>query len=404
MTKVSLKKIIIIYVLIILPIFDMVNGYFVVSGILSAGGFGSPSQIGRFFALIIFIIYIAREKINVYWLVIFLLCIISFEIHGTFYYQSFLGLISGITSAYKVFYLVISLVLFSKIINDEYDFLFFIKMLKLNLYIISGSIIFSFVFGVGNSTYGWGGGTKGFFSSGNSLGIYIGSLAILYLSLYKYKYVKRSEFYLFLIIPVSLLLLSSKTALLLSAIILIYWLFVSGFRYLIIPLFILLFSVYFNDIYKSLSILFEVIISRYNNSPDLFSFIASGRNEFVENAFSVFYKSEPSILRYLIGMGSFISYQNINSFHVVYDTLETDIFDMFFMYGIFGVLFYIGLFYYIFTYARCNKAILLSLLLLFSHSLIAGHVIFNGMSCVALLSILVISKYLRKRGYVKKNG
>ncbi|KAB1183219.1 O-antigen ligase family protein [Photobacterium damselae] len=403
MVTFSFKKIIIIYVLIFLPICDMVNGYLVVNGILTSGGIGSPSQIGRLVAIILFSIYIFKERINIYWLGGALLLLLLFEIHGALYLQSVIGFIFGVTNSYKIFYLITSLVVFSKIIDNRYYLIYFIKTLKINLYIVSGSIIIAFVFGIGNSTYGWGSGTKGFFSSGNSLGIYIGSLAILYLSLYRYKLMKDYEFYLFLIIPISLLFLSSKTALLLSAIILLYWLIVSRFRYLIIPLFILFISLYHNAILDKISVLFEVIISRYDNSADLFSFIASGRYGFVDNAFDIFYGSEPSILRYIIGMGSFVSYQNVDSLYVTYDTLETDFFDIFFMYGIFGVISYIGLYIYIYIYTKSNKVWVLSLSLLFMHSLIAGHVIFNGMSCVALLSIFILSKYLKEFYVVKKN-
>lgn len=400
----NLRKIILIYLFILLPLIDMVNGYLVINKIISEGGAASPSQIGRMLAIILIFYYFLLEKIAITKIFIFTIFFLSIEIISSFFHQSFLGFITGMTTAYKLVYFYSLIILMPLLLKNREQLLYFAKIIEINLYLISFSILIALITGLGNSTYGWGLGTKGFFASGNSIGIYLGSMSLVYLFLIKKKIISNIKKITFLFIPLSLLILSSKTALLISSIILLYWVSITRMKILIIPFLICAITIYYDKIIPSIGEVFEVIISRYNSSDDFLFFIVSGRNDYVFNAFDLFFSQEPSFIRYIFGMGSFVSYQNFSSSELIYHTLETDIFDVFFMYGFIGCIIYFSIFYYLFQKVYHEKILLLSFSLIFFHSLLAGHVIFNGMSVIAIATILAVSIFLNENKDNVKNN
>jgi hypothetical protein len=148
-------------------------------------------------------------------------------------------------------------------------------------------------------------------------------------------------------------------------------------------------------IVESLSVVFDVILGRFNNSDNIVIFLSSGRTDFVINAFNEYFIYDPSSFRFLFGMGAFTSFQNPESV-LVYDTLETDVFDLLFMYGLFSVLAYLWFLGYALFILRTHKILMLGLFLLILHSIMAGHVIFNGMSSVCIVLFFSMGNYLSK--------
>lgn len=101
--------------------------------------------------------------------------------------------------------------------------------------------------------------------------------------------------------------------------------------------------------------------------------------------------------RWFIGAGSYVSFQDPTAVFQ-YDTLESDVFDIFFMYGLAGVVAYCQMFAYGAIMLKKHIYFLLTWGLLFMHSLFAGHVIFNGMSITILAFFLAIGVSIRQAG------
>jgi len=191
----------------------------------------------------------------------------------------------------------------------------------------------------------------------------------------------------------SIACIGSKTSFLLCFVILLFLVFFSKQKLLLI--FIVLFALLLtgNFILEFIPAIFDVIISRAEHSDGVGQYIASGRGDYVKDAISVFTTQDSSIFRLPFGSGAFLSYQYPFS-HVQYDTLETDVFDLLFMYGIYGLFLYFLIAMYIAYLLKSHFAMLFVFVLLMLHSAFAGHVLFNGMSSITLSMFFFIARYL----------
>ena len=130
----------------------------------------------------------------------------------------------------------------------------------------------------------------------------------------------------YLLAFISLLLIGSKTSILLAFVLLAMYTWFSNYRWILfimLPAIVVLFLPYLFEVSR---VLFDVVITRFNNSDSLIDFLGSARIGFVSDAFKIFNAQDVDILRWLIGAGSLISFQ-LPSSSLVYDTLETDPFD-----------------------------------------------------------------------------
>jgi len=390
--KVKEHTIVLGYVFLCLPLFDMLTGILVVRGFLQEGALASPSQIGRLLATPILLFYAYRSRLSGFW-IIFLLILLMVEMFSGFRTNDVNGVLFGVITSYRFIYIYLLFVVLVK--SLEYDIGIVGKFLKYNLNFISASIIFGYVTGLGNSTYGWGAGTKGFFASGNGLGIYVGVAAIFLIAMKRYKIHKNISFITILLAFISLLLIGSKTALLLAVIILFLVAWVS--RFAVIFLAVVTFVIFYfqTEIMETLGVLFDVIFMRYSNSLSMIEFLASGRIEYITSAFSTLSEQNVGLFRWLFGGGSYLSFQNPSAI-VSYDTLETDPFDILFMYGFFGLFGYFLLLFIGVRLFRKYPYMLLGFVLLFTHSIFAGHVLFNGMSTTLLVVLMSVGVVLGK--------
>ena len=392
---VSEKSLILCYLFLVLPFFDMVNGFLVVGGFLSEGGLASPSQLGRLVATLALFLVCIFKSLNLGWFFA-LLYLVTLEFsYGLLHQQSY-GVIYGVISAYKLIYILLSCVALKHYLKTQDDFYLLGQFLKWNLYLISGSLIFTLVTGLGNSTYGHGFGTKGFFASGNGIGVYMGVMTLLLFAFKKYKIYEKVSTSALLIFALTTGVIGSKTAMLLSLICILTIMWFSRFRMLWVTLSVLGGVLVLPQLYDMFSVVFDVVVKRYEAADSLIMFLGSGRIGFVEGAMNVFLQQSDINLRLLFGSGAFISYQN-PLFVTSFDTLETDLFDVFFMYGLVGVSVFLGFWGYIGFCLRKNFIFLLAFTLLFFHSIIAGHVLFNGMSSFAIVVLFLVSTFLKKR-------
>lgn len=374
------------FIFVCLPLFDIVNGFLVVRGYLTEGGLGSPSQLGRLVATLILIIACFRSKISMLWVaVIFGLLLIETLIG--FITSNMIGTLFGFLTVFRIIYVYLMFICLSKYLKSDIGLLG--KYLKLNINLICLSIIFGFVTGLGNSTYGWGFGTKGFFASGNGVGLYIGVATIFLLGMRLHKIYENTGSLTIFIAVGALLLLGTKTALLLVLFILLLVTWTSRFRSILTALIVCGVLSYQAQILSVLSLFFDIIILRYQNSESLLQFLGSGRIGYVADAFETIKSQNVGPLRWLFGGGSFLSFQNLSKSYG-YDTLETDPFDILFMYGLYGLVVYLATLLIAVRFNMRHPYILLGLVLLIAHSFIAGHVVFNGMSVTLLAAFLAL--------------
>lgn len=376
---------------IVLPVVDAINGFMVVKGIIASAGIASPSQLGRLVVSTFLIYLLIIKKLSVIPLFMFIY-LLTVEIYAGLYHQSQYGFTYGVISAYKLGYIVFLTIILKHYIKNSEGFFQLTVYIKYNLMIIALMLCFSTLTGIGNSTYGFGFGTKSFFASGNGLGLYLGIGALLLIGLKHYKLTIISQKTLVFIVC-SIALIGSKTALVLCVINLMSMVLLSRYRVYFIVLFSILIMLFLPKIIESLSIIFDVILKRLTNSDNIITYLGSGRIDYVTDAFDVFFQGKPSSFRYFFGMGAYTSFQNpllVNKF----DTLETDLFDLFFMYGLISVIVFISMIGIVLFNLRKYKVLFLGMLLLSLHSIIAGHVLFNGMSSVIFALFICISSCL----------
>tara|TARA_R110002050_G_scaffold79368_5_gene169687 strand:- start:5 stop:1228 length:1224 start_codon:yes stop_codon:yes gene_type:complete len=389
--KQNYKNILLFSVFILLPFFDAINGYLVIKGIISAAGVSSPSQLGRLMVSFLLAYLIISKKLAA-WPIFLFVYLFTVEVFSGLFHLNQYGFTYGVISAYKLGYLILLTMILIHYSKTTEGMLQLGKLVKYNLIIIATMLCFSTVTGIGNNTYAMGFGTKSFFASGNGLGLYLGVGVLFLIGLRECKLVSISHKMLFFLI-FSIILIGTKTALLLCIANVIVVILLSKYRMSIIILSALLLTIYLPQIIEQFSIMFVIILKRFDVAENIVMFLGSGRIQYVVDAFEVFLKNDPSTFRFLFGMGAFTSFQN--SLTVTeFDTLETDLFDLFFMYGLLSVLFFLSTIGFVLFQLRKYKILFLGMLLLSLHSIMAGHVLFNGMSSVCFALFICVSNYL----------
>lgn len=376
---------------LVTPFADIATGILILSSALSEGAVGSPSQVSRGILFAALLLFIKNDKRILYVssFIIFLFCV---EVFAALRSQDIMALTFGLISVSKV--ALIPLV-YLALSNDSCSMNHVIKYFSFGLILVSSSVLIAFFTDTGFSTYGWGFGTKGYFSSGNGLGLFLGGSS--FLLIYAIKEVKAVRLYVFVSLFLTwsaLLLVASKTAFLLFFLSLGMYFFWNNFLYLAIFLLLISFAT-FGYLFDLVEPYFLIFISRYETSTSLVNFLFSGRVEYFQNAFEVFSSRPVGFLEWFIGNGVFCSYHGCHD-QFEFDTLESDIADIFFSFGFVGVVIYC-LFYFIVAkhlVKRKNIMCLIFFTLIYLHSLVAGHVIFNGMNA-GLLGLLLYFCYFR---------
>lgn len=389
---ISLRSLMFTWVFLCVPLFDMLNGFLIVRGYLPEVGLLSPSQLGRIIASFILFCIVYKHKLSWNWLYFFFLGAAVESISGFRFGDEF-SVVFGFMTVYRLAYIWLLFTVLKFYARN--DILILGRFLKYNVVLISSSIIFAHFTEWGNSTYGHGFGTKGFFASGNGLGIYIGSATLILMCMRYYRIYTDSSIWPVLLGLSSVLLIGSKTALLMAVLIILFGVWFSKYRMIYILL-LTAFTVFLlPNIIIFARVVFDVIIKRYQNSDSLIAFLTSERLYFVQDAFSSLIAQGIDVLRLLIGGGSYMSFQQPDDELIKYDMLEMDIADMFFMYGALGLLFYLAFFIRGASLFKGTAFIMYVWLIIFSHSVLAGHVVLNGMN-VTLLSYLLAVGYAIK--------
>ncbi len=393
-----MQNVVLGYLFLILPLFDMLSGFMIGQGYLDAGAFASPSQIGRFIGIVLLFASTAKQRYSSY-IVMGFVFLGLFELFGYFRHSNMPAIIVGYTNIIRFAYMYLAFVAFAHyFVKDRQSV---IRFLKYNVVFVCLSVIFASFTGLANSTYGWGSGTKGFFASGNGLGIYIGVATLILVAMKRYRVYTDINLLVFGLSSFTLVLLGTKTSFLMFVLVVFGGFWSGRFKLVVIPVVLLGALEFFDRISEELITRFDIVILRYKSSSSLIDYVLSGRNGYVERAWADFVAQNPDVLRWLFGGGAFLSYQNpqlVRSF----DTLESDVFDVFFMYGLLGLTIYLaGLIFSVRAFWR-SPWMLLPVALLWGHSFFAGHVVFNGLGATLLVFFLAMKVSLDRREKVMR--
>lgn len=386
---ISLKKSMYFFIFIGIIAFDLLNGFLIAFKIIPVGGVFSPSQLGRLLILVMLLWWMLERRHNILVYLVILVPLLLVECFSAIYHQQIGGFLYGVISALKFSILFVPLLV--ELESDDAQLM--ARFYVLGLMAMALVLIVSLLFNIGKPTYGSGGfGTKSFFASGNDIGMYLGGGTLIACVARHYGLIAISWWKL-IIIFLGLVSIASKTSL---AFLLLSIGVVSLKTHTLKFLIFIAMAVaayFWETIWSVLSVVMEIIIRRFNDSDgDWLFFITSGRNDFVLQAIDLFL-SEYSDMRTLWGRGVYVGFQSY--MHVQQtDFLETDVFDIFFMFGLFGLILYVSIWVGYFLKLKKFRWFLLPIVMIFLHSAIAGHVIFSGF-CLQLLLALAIFSQLR---------
>ena len=396
--KLSLNKLFLVILFYVSPVVDMISGYLVLVGVSSEGGFGSIGQLFRLLIMLGCFLILRKKPVFFFTSMLAIAWLLFFEYYYFLFHNSLSGFLVGIAYGSKLIYLVlIFCVLHYQYKSNLISFYSLLKFIRNYTFIIALSLIFSFIFDIGFKTYYTRAfGTKGFYASGNGLGVLMGVgllLSIYYWKLYKKKY----SLLISLIICTASILITTKTSLIFSIIGLFFIILFLKSRLLsllVISVLVTCIIKFSEVLFSTLSLIFDVVYLRFQNSPSVLLFLMSNRDVFAIDALNSIDFNGIYIFRLIIGFGVFISFRNPNGIFTMYDTLESDFFDVLFMYGVVGLLIYLAVVVFFLYKGIKNKCFFLVFIfiLLIAHSLIAGHVLLNGMSgsLVPMLMLLIL--------------
>jgi hypothetical protein len=396
----SVQLFVLLFCVFALPIFDVFTGAFFKLNIMAEGALGSPSQLGRLMALAFLIFFIFNSKIEnkikkgIFYFSLYFLLI---EIVAAFIHHGLKPFLSGVVFFSKILFCILVYIFLSDWVKKDlvsYDFFF--RIVIIYGVILSILLLASFLSGFHISNYGSKFATRGLFASGNGIGITIGVSALL--SLY-YSHISGKNLYFFfgVLMIISTAVIGTKAALLFLLLASIYLTFVSCKKFPLtsIVIGILLFIFVVPTLIEILALVFENIISKFNKIDNKAVLLASSRDVFIRDAFDKLSVDGFSSLKVIFGGGAFYAYESFElSSTFKRKFLENDLFELFFCYGLIPAMGYLLFFSHEIVKGLRKKRFFLSfcLFMIFLHSILAGHVIFNGTSSIMLVFVLLLTK------------
>lgn len=369
MNKIKYRSLLILF-FSILPIVDSINGFMLTEHR------GDIGQLYKISLIILVTIYFFRMKTFTYREVIGLIFPIIYTILSmSLNFIIKMNRIPTYDHAIKLIYnLTLMQLLFILIKRKNIDKYFFEKIFTNNSFFVLLVILIPWILNMGYSVYSTGQGYKGFYYAQNELNAI---LLILYLyNINKsFKDVKMTNFLITILIGFCLVLLETKSSIILGTIIslifIVYYIVVKKFKYkivVVISIFCLI-----PIIVKMLQPIVESFLYRqyylsqnFNNS--FFAYFSSGRVLYMINAFNYLKTNSFFILKLIIGNG-----------FIGLNLVEMDIIDIFLYLGIIGVVYILIIMYKLIINTIKNKNStldLFSLFIILTFSFFTGHVLF----------------------------
>jgi hypothetical protein len=378
---------------LVLPIFDNMSGILFKLNILGDGSIGSPSQLGRLIATI-FLIYLIF-KIGLYntkiYSFVILVYFILIECFSALVHWELIPFLYGLVTSSKIIYASLCLLFFVDIVRQgKLNISSLERWLIIYGTVISILVLCAYISGFHISNYSRGIATRGLFISGNGLGIVIGTCFLVLVHQTSRLKIKRILHIFLLLITTALI--GTKGSLVFFILGTVYFTYKIFCRYPVFSILILFISSYslLPMAMEVFGTVFENIIFKFNNIDDKWILLASSRDEFIFDAFNQVIWIDWYSLRFLFGAGAYFGYLDpVASVIYMRKLLENDLFELFFSYGFIASLAYCLLFLYGFLSAfKQKRYFYLSLwTLVFLHSIIAGHIVFNGTSSILLAYI-----------------
>ncbi len=379
-----------------------------INGILIRNYNVSISAVYKFILMILILIYLLKKKIFVpHIFLIFFILIICFHLLLNIY--NFIDVIWTLK-----FLLIVSSFYFFKYLIKKNRFNI-IKNLFIFNFIVLAFNLFLGIMGFGYAQYGRNNiGTRGFFYAGNEVGALLIILAIFLLS---YALInKKIRQYIFLSILILILgvFLSSKVAVLGSAIIIFILPIINfihtkrdsivnrtSFKVLNIVFFIFIFLFPF-AIYLVLYKMNLILrLSYWMNKVDYITLFYSGRNLLAEAIYNFLLKHS-TFINTIFGYG----YNKILS--ITGRSVEINLVDFYMLFGILGVVLIYGfiIFQFIKNFNKNSKIFIFkpyvqfSIIFLIILSLTSGHIFNSGLAGIMMGALMSLAYY--KKGIVAK--
>lgn len=384
------------------PYIDAITGYMVNTGTLGEGGAGTPSQLFRFSITALMLIQIHDFR---HWRIILFMFsgIFVLEILSLLLHHNIGWLILGLIYSYKLIFALIVYFLFNEYF--ESDILNFDRLQNLIVNMLANYVIIIVVcdiLGLSFSSYpGWQMGSKGPFAGGNAMGVFIGAGSFVILN----KYFRDGDLKTLVIylLTVKVLVGLMTKAGLIFVMVGFFLIFLRLGRWVKIVIFsiaMMIAFIFYQPIVDFLEVSFKVIAMRAERADSFWTFALGGREHYLAEMACYDYNNIPQLFKLIFGGGYKLSFRDPNSPYYEPDgiyAIEADIFDVYFMYGIIGLLLYLYVFYKGF---RCKSIkgkinpIKWGWAILLLHSAIAGHVMANGAALLIMPCMLImLEKY-----------
>ncbi|MEZ2718731.1 O-antigen ligase family protein [Niallia circulans] len=383
---------------------DSLNGFLLLS-LNSSFSIGQVVRVITISVLLILLIRFYNKKINTNnILIMYYLFIIQFYY---FFMNSSTSLSNDLNQIMKIIFIIL--------IIEAYKVLYMRKLINLNsiekimsisIILYPACIIIPKMLNLGYAMYSSDGvGFSGFFYAANDLNIVLLILLIFALDNMFIRINRKEKYGIYLIssllLILSLILLGSKSSAVIGGgIVLIF--IVKGIKdnraNRIKSIFILLMvalvsyftiSTFFQDeISKALNRHSYFYKNDYVNGQSFSSFILTNRNTFLDASVTAFSNEENKVSRLLFGVGNHQHMSETGEYLFKGPkSIEMDFFDVFFSYGIIGILLIYGYLTKIFVKVMFNKNVIkryfryyLGFVILAIYSFLGGHVLFSAMS------------------------
>ncbi|MEH7384317.1 O-antigen ligase family protein [Bacillus sp. JJ1521] len=429
MININEEKVFVLFFIIIAAV-DSLNGYLI-------RNIDFPFSVGQVYRglLILFLIHIIfkYKQFRIYPVLMGSFLVLQQFGYFAFVHQSLEGLMKDLIHLSKLLLIVLIIEAFMALKRKGSNSPLIEKVLYINLIAFPLFILIPKVFNTGYSMYSGNVGFSGFFYAANDLNVVLMVLFIFssnsLITSIEIRNQKSILIYSLITLGLllSLLLLGSKSSVAFTGLTILIYLIVLYIKYkdkitpkiylylLVGLLFICsaLFLIFNDEIAKSIDRHSYFFQKQVQNENDLFSFIVTGRDTFLDAAIDDYNESEHKFFRFNFGIGNY-SHGLGTAEHFFADKetmqIEMDFFDTFFSYGLLGTILIYGYFILIILSnikigQRVGFPFYLSFCLVFLYSFLGGHVLYSALSgsFLALICAKITAKeywlYLNKRPF-----
>lgn len=402
---IELNKIFVFIFFALAGLTDVVNGIFVKNELYSSFSVG---QFVRLLLILYLLLTIFKfnsiKSIIIPYVYLTLFYFIAQPLIQFLIHQDVNGLINDLLMSSRIFLSIMTAIglytlLSHKIINiNTID-----RIIDWNIAIIPTSSLIAYFLGIANRTYGMV-GIKGFFIAQNTLSVVLIILFVFVCNKVFMQGININGIIQLFITTVALVLIGTKSSLIFPIIIMLFYVFISLKDKQIKPIiFIIILTstvlIVINLFFKS-EILEIILRQKYfidqmvKHNNNIFAYLVSGRNRFLQIALNNFI-AKFSFTRLIFGIGEYAKNVEIASGMMLnsgYKLIEMDIFDLFFGYGLFGLIL-IVCFYsrlvimVIHTHVYENRGLLpyiIALIFAFIHSVFGGHLLYEALPSMFL--------------------